>query len=371
MLAPRARAEEPLQLPEITVEDSRLDRYLPARTVIDRPELVVDSTAQRAQRGTDLTPGLNVREGGRGETRLDMRGFDQRAVLFTLDGVPVYEPYNGIVNLDLFPLEMLQRVEITRGAVSTLFGPNGMAGTVKLQTYIPDAPLVGSLSTLWHYSNTWDSRASVGGSQGRFSGFLGGRYLTSPGFPLSDGFDDRPATRQRFENGGTRLNSDQDEKSAFASLKVALPNDGEVHAAFLGSRAEFGIPPSTTGFAPVFLRNDHQELGHLQAGLDQRLAPSVGVDAAVFYSTYSSKESQFDGLRLRPQAPQYDRGQRRGGRHRANRVRPRGARHPDPGRPGTPRPGRHLGHRERHAGQAGRHDRERGVGERLSCSRSR
>ncbi len=295
MLAPRARAEEVLQLPEITVEDSRLDRYLPARTIIDRPELVVDSQRSELSEVLNLTPGLNVREGGRGETRLDMRGFDQRAVLFTLDGVPVYEPYNGIVNLDLFPLEMLQRVEITRGASSTLFGPNGLAGTVKLRTYIPDAPLVGSLSTLWHYSNTWDSRASVGGSRGRFSGFLGGRYLTSPGFPLSDGFDDRPATRQRFENGGTRLNSDQDEKSAFASLKVELPNDGEVHAAFLGSRAEFGIPPSTTGFAPVFRRNDHQELGHLQAGLDQRVAPNVGVDAAVFYSTYSSKESQFDG----------------------------------------------------------------------------
>ncbi len=294
MLAATARAQKPVLLDEITVEASRLDTYLPARTEVDRQELV-DSHKSELSNVLELTPGVNVRDGGRGEPRLDMRGFDQRATLFTLNGVPVFEPYNGIVNLNLFPIEMLGSVETTRGPSSALYGPNGMAGTVKMVTRKPTEPWMGGVSTIWRNSDFWDSRASAGAAQGPYSALVGGRFLTSPGFPLSADFNDRSPSRRRFEDGGLRLNSDRDEKSAFADFGYQLSDTGRLHATFLGSWAEFGIPPGSAEFAPAFRRNDHQELDHIQAGWDQELTPGAGIALAVFYSAYSTKETQYTG----------------------------------------------------------------------------
>lgn len=293
MSATPALAEEPLQT--VTVEASPLDVYVPARTEISRQD-IVDSHKNELTDVLDMTPGMNVRQGGLGEQRADMRGFDQRATLFTLNGVPLYEPYNGIVNLDVLPLEMLDSIETARGPSSSLFGPNGMAGTVKMSTLTPRAPVAAAVSTMWRNPDFRDVRGSAALERNGVSGVVGGRFLTSSGFPLSGEFEDRPPGRNRLsEDGGTRLNSDREEWSAFADLGYAFSHSGRMRATFLSSVAEFGIPPNTAQFKPLFQRNDHEEFDHFQAGAEQQLTPNVAVSAAVFYSSYETRTSQFNG----------------------------------------------------------------------------
>jgi len=265
---------------------------LPARTEVAREE-IIDSHKSELVDVLDLTPGVNVRDGGRGEPRLDLRGFDQRAVLFTLNGVPVYEPWNGIVNLNLFPLEMLGGIEVDRGPSSSLYGPNGLAGTVKLITFRPRAPLTGAASTIWRNSDFWDSRASGSIERDGVEGLLGGRYLTSPGFPLPDDFDELPPSRRRYETGGLRSNSDRDEKSLFSTLGYEYGDHGRAHLVFLGSTASFGEPPSTTAFLGPFRRDDRQTLLHAQGGVEQRLTPWIGAAAGILYTGYDTKETTF------------------------------------------------------------------------------
>lgn len=274
------------------MQASRVDALLPARTEISREE-IVEAHKDEFTEILELTPGMNVRQGGRGEMRADMRGFDQRAVLFTLNGVPVYEPYNGIVNLDLFPVEMLESIDIVRGPSSSIFGPNGMAGTVKMTTLKAGAPLAAAVATTWRNADYWDVRASAAGTRERFSGVLGGRFMTSGGYPLSGEFDQRPPGQRRLEDGGTRLNSDRETKSAFGDFGYVTPGQGRVHVTGLLSDGSFGIPPSTVEFRPQFRRNDRQEFDHLQLGLDQPIAPAAGVSAAVFYSRYDTREGLF------------------------------------------------------------------------------
>ena len=281
---------------EITVEASPIDPYLPARTVVDRSE-IIDSHDSDLSDALQRTPGINVRDGGQGEPRVDMRGFDQRATLYTLNGVPIYEPYNGVVNVDLFPLEMLGNVEVTRGAASSLYGPNGMAGQVKLTTFGAPAPTAAA-STIWRESDLWDVRASGGASRDGLSGFVAGRYLTSPNFTLSDGFDDRPPPQRRFQNGDQRLNSDIEQLSGFATLGYEY-DGGRTYGAVLASDSTFGVPPSTTQFMPMFLRTDRERLLHVQGGIDQRLSPNVGVAGGLFYTGYNLHQSQYDGADFR------------------------------------------------------------------------
>ncbi len=292
MLASVAGAE-PLLLPEVTVEASPIDPYLPAQTAVDRSE-IVDAHKSELSDVLELTPGLNVRQGGQAEQRVDMRGFDQRATLYTLDGVPVYEPYNGIINIDLFPLEMLDSVQITRGASSSLYGPNGMGGQIKLNTFAPRAPLTASVSTTWRDSDLWDVRASGGAAREGWTGFATGRYLTTPNFSLADGFQDRPDTQQRLQEGSKRLNSDVEQLSGFATLGYEYGNGGRAHVAVLASDATFGIPPSTTEFTPQLLRTDPERLLHVQAGVEQRVLPALAAAGGLFYTAYDLHQSQYD-----------------------------------------------------------------------------
>jgi len=268
---------------------------------VDRSE-IIDAHKSELSDVLELTPGINVRQGGKGEVRVDMRGFDQRATLYTLDGIPVYEPYNGIINADLFPLEMLNSIEITRGASSSLYGPNGMGGQIKLDTFAPRPPLGATVSTVWRDADLCDVRAGGSAAHEGWSGFAAGRYLTTSGFSLADGFEDRPDTQRRFENGGKRLNSDRDQLSGFATLGYQYGNEGRAHVAVLASDATFGIPPSTTQFgqlvipghyAPVIERADPERLLHVQAGVEQRLLPAVGVAGGLFYTSYDYHDTQY------------------------------------------------------------------------------
>jgi vitamin B12 transporter len=295
-LAPTtALAGEPIPLKEITVEASRADVLLPARTEVDREELI-DSHKDNLGGVLDLTPGVNVRDGGQGEPRLDVRGVDQRAVLFTLNGVPVYEPWNGIININLFPLEMLDSVTVDRGPSSALFGPNGMGGTVKMTTAQPRVPVSANASTIWRDSDTWDARASAGVAYDGAVGLLGGRYFTSPGFALPGDFNELPRPERKHEGGGPRLNSDSERKSLFADLGYGYSNEGRAHVAFVGSQSSFGVPPSTTAFRGPFLRTDREDLWHVQGGVEQRLTSRIGAAAGVFYTAYETRQREFDAV---------------------------------------------------------------------------
>ena len=294
LIAAPVVAGEPLKLEEITVAASRADAVLPARTVVERDEI---TASRKSELGDvlELTPGVNLRDGGRGAPRLDVRGFDQRAVLLTLDGVPVYEPWNGIVNLTLFPLEMLDAIESRRGPTSSLFGPNGMAGAITMSSLGPQPRPRAAAGTIWRDSSTWDARASAAGSTHGIGGAIAGRYCTSPGFPLPGEFDDRPATQRRYEDGGQRLNSDREVKSLFANVGYDYADSGRARVTVLGSTSSFGVPPSTTAFRGPFLRNAGEDLWHVQGGVDHRLTPSLGAAAAVFYTSYRIKEREFTG----------------------------------------------------------------------------
>jgi len=291
-------ADDVPTLKNVVVRASLLDENLPARTVIG-PEEFTSSNKSQLSTELELTPGLNVRVGGRGEPRIDMRGYDQRSILFTLNGVPIIEPYNGITNPNLFPIDALGEVETVRGPSSTLYGPNGVAGTIKLTTATPRAPFGAGLTTLWREHDFWDVRPSGSTRVGPWSAVVAGRYLSGNGFPLSSSFDDRPPTQRRLENGGLRLNSDQEYGSAFADVGYDIDDSTRLRATYLFSNASFGLPPSTTDFLPPFLRSDREELQHVQTGIDHRITPTVRTGITLFYSGYDTTEGQFD-------SPTYD-----------------------------------------------------------------
>ncbi len=94
-----------------------------------------------------------------------MRGHTSSQVLFLLEGRKLNYLCNGIFNLSDLPLANLDRVEIVRGPLSSVFGANALGGVVNL---IPSAPQTKSFSSsvLYGSDNTSISTLSFGSGIG-------------------------------------------------------------------------------------------------------------------------------------------------------------------------------------------------------------
>ncbi|MDY0137274.1 MAG: TonB-dependent receptor [Thiomicrospira sp.] len=204
---------------------------------------VVNADEMRAQGLTDVgqavsrVPGVVIREGGRrAETQAAIRGFDSRQITLNLDGIPIYLPYDGNIDLSRYLTGDLSRIEVQKSLGSLLLGPNNMGGSINLVSRKPTESLEG--------------RATLGmeaGKNGVFSRFgnlqVGSRlnelFYISAGFskidkdnfPLSDSFS--PATNQ-FTNTviqpkGDRVRSASDSQNM--NLKLGFtPNETDEYA---------------------------------------------------------------------------------------------------------------------------------------------
>ena len=153
-----------------TRSDAALSTLGTSVTVLDRDriEAIQPATTLDLLRGT---PGVAVaRSGGIGsQASAFVRGGESRFASVLVDGVPINEP-GGDINLGtLLPLE-LARVEIVRGAASSLYASDALAGVIQLVSRSADA----GASPDAHASleaGSFHTRRLVGGTSGRARGW--------------------------------------------------------------------------------------------------------------------------------------------------------------------------------------------------------
>lgn len=64
--------------------------------------------------------------------RFSMHGLGGIRALVLLDGIPIHDPYSGIVQWQNVPLDSLKQIEVVRGGNASLFGNFALGGTVNL-----------------------------------------------------------------------------------------------------------------------------------------------------------------------------------------------------------------------------------------------
>lgn len=97
---------------------------------VQRGELKVEETLRSV-------PALDVVESGfNGQTSVFIRGANSYHTLTMLDGVKLYDPLdpNGAFNFAHLTLDNLERIEVVRGAQSSLYGSDAIGGVVSLET---------------------------------------------------------------------------------------------------------------------------------------------------------------------------------------------------------------------------------------------
>lgn len=237
------------QTPEPPDRGNRYESTVHARPKRDRAATVVITAKELQERGVttlaealDLVPQVQVRQGGRGDFRLDLRGAKQRSILVLIDGVPVDEPFFGAYDISAIPVTDIVEIRITLSPASPLEGPGGDAAIVEVLTLRAsggrriDARLAGSSQPGFDGSITGRTPIA-GGLSMRASG--GGSYY-HPGYDLH-----APNIAP-----GTIFHDTRDQAHAALRLEELVKNwrltlDGNY------SHRSFYVPPSQEQIAAV------------------------------------------------------------------------------------------------------------------------
>ena len=117
-----------------------------AQTEIDRSVTVLDTTNQDLLHNNwvdylELSPSLDLRQRAPNDVQgdLSIRGSTFGQALVLVNGLRMDDVQSGHHDMDLpLPTELIQRMEILRGAGSTLYGSDAMAGSLNVITATPE-----------------------------------------------------------------------------------------------------------------------------------------------------------------------------------------------------------------------------------------
>lgn len=189
-------------------------------------------------RALNLLPGVTLTASGpRNESMVSVRGFDLRQVPVYMDGIPVYVPYDGYVDLARFTTFDLAAVDVSKGFSSVLYGPNSLGGAINLISRKPSKKIEydGALGAI--NENGYRGNINIGSNLGKFYVQGGYSYLDRNSTRMSSDF-----VPMKNEDGGQRDNSYR--KDQKISFKVGwTPNKKNEYAlGYINQQGEKGNP---------------------------------------------------------------------------------------------------------------------------------
>jgi vitamin B12 transporter len=166
-----------------------------ARTVLDRAWLERVDPAD-VGRALQYVAGLRVLTGGDGLSEaVSVRGLGSQRTAVLVDGRPINTAQGGGVDLQPLDVTGLERIEVSRGAMAALYGPDALAGAVNLVRRTDRAPQ--------------SSIRILAGNDGRalvraIGGVSGGRWTADGALRLETASPRLDARESHADGGGAR-----------------------------------------------------------------------------------------------------------------------------------------------------------------------
>ncbi|AKH42869.1 vitamin B12 transporter [Altererythrobacter atlanticus] len=131
------------------------------------------------------TPGVQFsRNGGRGATTsVYIRGAETGQTVILYDGVRIHDPSttDGGASLTDVMTGDIGRIEVLRGAQSTLYGSQAIGGVINIISKTPDEPFEGSVQAEAGEQGSYLLRGGAGGKNGGLTWRVGAGYTTTDG----------------------------------------------------------------------------------------------------------------------------------------------------------------------------------------------
>jgi vitamin B12 transporter len=198
LFATHASADSPADdsqtsLEEVAVVANRAPE--PLSKIGDSVTVLTDEDIQASQAiiASDLlaqTPGISVaRTGGVGQpTSVFIRGAESDQTVVIIDGVKMTDPSLAGGGFDFEDLLIgdISRIEILRGAQSTLYGSDAIGGVINITTADPTQKSAGNVSIEGGSHDTGSGTAAVGGVSNALMWRVAGSYYGTSGIPAFD-----------------------------------------------------------------------------------------------------------------------------------------------------------------------------------------
>ncbi len=218
---PETRAEQP-QLEDDVEDDSNADIEVDVTgkrepfSATSSPEYVIDSEEIQKQGSNSLAetlrglPGFAINDAGFGadiHTGTYYRGNSINQSVFLLNGRPIntnINTYHGATDLNSIPVESIEKVELSSGTSSTLYGSEAFGGVVNIITKQgSEIPQLNGLAEFGSYDQE-NYRASYGGTAGNLKYNLGyEKYDADNNYRVPRGAANRDPENGRLFNGDT------------------------------------------------------------------------------------------------------------------------------------------------------------------------
>ena len=249
------------------------------RTKIDARELTLRAATNLSE-ALELETSIDIQEGPKSGSELQIRGFDERAVLVLFEGIPIREAYDGHFNIASLPAFALGGIDIERGMTSLLYGPNSGGGILSLKApdncdNSADLRLFGGnprQGALLRYGAAGNLCRRVGD----FSIFLAGNYDHSDGYPLSKKYKSNKMNAVYHEDGGIRDGSESTRASAALLAQYTPERNKKISLFFNYIHAPRTLPLfESSGYTRYWKFKKYDTiLAALSAKWGPRIAPS-------------------------------------------------------------------------------------------------
>jgi iron complex outermembrane recepter protein len=160
-----------------------------ARSTVDAAEMQ-KYNAKDVSSALRTLPSLVISgNGSRNESTVYLRGFDIRSVPVFIDGIPVYVPYDGYVDLARFTTYDISKIDVAKGYSSMTYGANTIGGAINLVGMKPTRRLelrarIGAMS-----GKGYETNINLGSNLGKMYIQTGFSLLQRQYTQLSANFD--------------------------------------------------------------------------------------------------------------------------------------------------------------------------------------
>jgi iron complex outermembrane recepter protein len=231
-------------------------------------------------------PGLAIdHKSGRNQAGIMIRGFDTRQVGLYLDGVPIYVPYDGFVDMSRFLTSDIGEVEVAKGYSSPFMGPNGLGGAVNLVTRQPEKKLEGDAIMGTGSGDKLEAGLHIGSRFSKFYLRAGMDWLQTDFFPISGKF-----TLNSLQPNYDRINSNQRDARYNGRMGWTPRGKDQYVFSYANQKADYGVPPysgsDTVNNSPRFWLWPYWNKESYYFNSNTGLGESSSIKFRAFYDRY-------------------------------------------------------------------------------------
>jgi outer membrane cobalamin receptor len=306
------QSEDIFELGEVSVTASTMSPIESGETVHEiTAEQIKNSNARTLDEALVLLSDVNITVGTDGVPRIQIRGFKSKDILVLMDGVPLNSAFDQQFDPSMIPVDSIEKIKVTAGASSVLYGQGGLGGVVNIITKKGQQGARGSVGYEAGDGTPYLAKTSLSGASGKIDYFVTGSVYHRDRFPLAVPFvsgteiNPQTGTSEVLEYPGYRKNSDITRNNGF--LSVGFTPDNDLHLALTSNVVEggYGKPASAINNTfdpyapmPVYARVPDY-LGFLaQLAADYTPSTVLHINSRLYFYRMAQDNNRYDDQNL-------------------------------------------------------------------------